>query len=352
MTVLVGLPRDERARAALHLGALLGRSLGEPLVVCTVVPPPWPPGMGKVDAEYQEYLDAAAQDALDEARDAQPADVPATYVVARARSTSVGLLDTAREHGAGLLALGSSTAGVLGRVAFGSVAERLLHSSPLPVALAPRGFRARGKARIVQVTAAYGASEGSDELVVAAAGVAARVGAGLRVASFAVRPRTPRCPTRRPRWPRRSATGRTGPRHSKTSAGTRPRCSRWAPARRARWSGCSSAPGRPGSCGTPRCRCSWCRASGPVQGPAVGVPSAPRPPGAPHLPRSAGSGIRKDAPRARVHGGEHHPSPGAPMADKSPRQSASKKSEKSIKEKRAIKKGKKDGDTSGVLRGK
>ncbi|MDN5930931.1 MAG: universal stress protein, partial [Pseudonocardia sp.] len=33
--------------------------------------------------------------------------------------------------------------------------------------------------------------EGSAELVVAAAGVAARVGAGLRVASFAVRPRTP-----------------------------------------------------------------------------------------------------------------------------------------------------------------
>ena len=34
------------------------------------------------------------------------------------------------------------------------------------------------------------------------------------------------------------------------------------------------------------------------------------------------------------------------MSDKSPRQTASKKSEKSLKEKRAIKKSKKDGDDS------
>jgi nucleotide-binding universal stress UspA family protein len=42
-----------------------------------------------------------------------------------------------------------------------------------------------------RVTAAFGATEGADELVIAVAGVAARAGAALRVASFAVRPRTP-----------------------------------------------------------------------------------------------------------------------------------------------------------------
>lgn len=59
VTIVVGLPRDERAMAAMHLGALLTRSLDDSLVVCSVVPPPWPPGTGKVDAEYQEYLDAS-----------------------------------------------------------------------------------------------------------------------------------------------------------------------------------------------------------------------------------------------------------------------------------------------------
>jgi nucleotide-binding universal stress UspA family protein len=191
MTVVIGLPRDERATAAMHLGCLLARSLGEDVVVCTVVPPPWPPGFGRVDAEYQEFLDHDAEDALERARQLLPPDISGQFLVAKARSTSAGLLEVAQQHGAGMLALGSSSAGVLGRVAFGSVAERLLHSSPLPVALAPRGFRARPDTTVSEVTVAFGASEGADELVIAVAGVAARVGATLRVASFAVRPRTP-----------------------------------------------------------------------------------------------------------------------------------------------------------------
>jgi nucleotide-binding universal stress UspA family protein len=191
MTLLVGLPRDERAQAAMHLGVLLARSLDEDLLVCTVVPPPWPPGMGRIDAEYQEYLDRSATEAIERARALVPPDRAATFVVTRARSTSAGLLDVAREHDARLLVLGSSTAGVLGRVAFGSVADRLLHTSPVPVALGPRGFRCRPGAGVSRVTAAFGATDGSDELVIAVAGVAARAGAALRVASFAVRPRTP-----------------------------------------------------------------------------------------------------------------------------------------------------------------
>jgi nucleotide-binding universal stress UspA family protein len=147
--------------------------------------------MARVDAEYQEYLDSSAQETIEEARRLVPGDRSAAFVVARARSTSAGLLEVAREHGARLLVLGSSTAGVLGRVAFGSVADRLLHSSPLPVVLGPRGFRCRPEATVRRVTAAFGATDGADELVVAVAGVAARAKAALRVASFAVRPRTP-----------------------------------------------------------------------------------------------------------------------------------------------------------------
>jgi nucleotide-binding universal stress UspA family protein len=191
VTLVVGLPRDERAPAAVALGALLARSLGEDLVVCTVVPPPWPPGMGRVDAEYQQFLDRGAQEAIEAARELVAPDLAASFVVARARSTAAGLLEVAQNRGARMLVLGSSTAGVLGRVAFGSVADRLLHSSPLPVVLGPRGFRCRPESTLRRVTAAFGASAGADELVVAAAGVAARADAALRVASFAVRPRTP-----------------------------------------------------------------------------------------------------------------------------------------------------------------
>jgi nucleotide-binding universal stress UspA family protein len=74
-------------------------------------------------------------------------------------------------------------------VSLGSVTSHLLHSSPLPVALAPRGFRAAPDARVARVTAAFGGT--GEDLVVAAAGVSARVGASLRIASFAVRPHAP-----------------------------------------------------------------------------------------------------------------------------------------------------------------
>ena len=191
MTAVVGLPTDERRRAALHLAAMLARSAGEDLAVCTVVPEPWPPGMARIDAEYHEHLDRSAADALDRARELTPPDVHAAFEVVRARSVPAGLLDAAERHSATVIALGSSASGILGRVAFGSVADRLLHSSPVPVALAPRGFRCRPDARVTRVTAAFGAAEGSTDLVIAAAGVAAQVGAALRVASFAVRPRTP-----------------------------------------------------------------------------------------------------------------------------------------------------------------
>jgi hypothetical protein len=64
MTMVVGFAPDGRGRAVLHLAAMLARSGSEDLVVCAVVPSPWPPSPAKVDAEYQAYLEGAAENAL------------------------------------------------------------------------------------------------------------------------------------------------------------------------------------------------------------------------------------------------------------------------------------------------
>lgn len=189
MTLLVGYAPDGRGRAVLHLAGMLARSAGDDLLVCAVMPEPWPPSPARVDAEYQAELARAAEHALGQARARLPADVPVTTLVHRARSAPTGLLEVAEQHGASLIVAGSAAAGGTGFVELGSTSSRLLHSSPIPVALAPRGFRVSSGARVTRVTAAYGGSEG--DLVVAAAGVAARVGATLRLASFAVRPRAP-----------------------------------------------------------------------------------------------------------------------------------------------------------------
>jgi nucleotide-binding universal stress UspA family protein len=189
VTLVAGVPLDGRSDVALQLAELLARSAGDEVVLCTVVREPWPPSPARVDAEYRAELDETASRVLEEAREQMPADVPVRTVVHNARSTSAGLLEVAEREAATAIVVGSSSAGAFGRVALGSVSGRLMHSSPVPVALPPRGFRCQPTDRVRRVTAAYGGTEDADLLVVAAAEVAAQVGATFRIASFAVRTR-------------------------------------------------------------------------------------------------------------------------------------------------------------------
>lgn len=191
MSIVVGVPAGGRGRGALHLAAILARSAGDELVLCAVVPRPWPPSPAKVDAEYRAHLESSAAETLEEARAQLPAGVPATTTVQHARSVPAGLLDLARERDASMIVVGSSSAGAVGRVSLGGVDNQLMHSSHIPVALPPRGYRCKPVARVIRLTAAYGGAEGGDDLVVAAARVAARLSSSLRIASFAVRSRPP-----------------------------------------------------------------------------------------------------------------------------------------------------------------
>ena len=46
MTMIAGYAPDERGKAVLHLAGMLARSGGDDLVVASVLPAPWIPGMG------------------------------------------------------------------------------------------------------------------------------------------------------------------------------------------------------------------------------------------------------------------------------------------------------------------
>jgi nucleotide-binding universal stress UspA family protein len=186
MTMIVGYAPDQRGKAALHLASMLSRSSGEELVVCSVVPAPWLPGMARVDAEYREYLEKTADQALELARSYLPPDVSARFIRHSARSAPAGLLEVAEQYDASMIVLGSSSAGAFGHIVLGSVTDRLVHSSPLPIALATRGFRTRPDARVRRSTVAYGGSASAESLATAAAAVSAEVGASMRIASFAV----------------------------------------------------------------------------------------------------------------------------------------------------------------------
>lgn len=191
MTLVAGYGPEESDPGGLQLASMLARSTGEDLVVAAVVPAPWFPSMARIDAEYRAYVNAEADDALAVARSRLPTGLAATFVRHAARSVPAGLLELAEQHDARVIVLGSSSAGVFGHVALGSVTGRLLHSSPRPLALATRGFRTRTGTRVRRVTVAYGGSQAAEDLVVATAPIAAACGASLRLASFAVWSRPP-----------------------------------------------------------------------------------------------------------------------------------------------------------------
>ncbi|MDQ4213066.1 universal stress protein [Microbacterium capsulatum] len=188
MTLVVGVDPGHRSASALNLAAMLARSADTDLVVAAVVPRTWHLSVGSADAEWRQHTRATADAALDHAAAVLGDAVPARYLVHEAASVRRGLLELAEEHAADLVVVGSSVTAPTGRIALGSETDGLLHVSPVPVAIAPRGFRAPEASRVGRVTAAYHGTDTSADLVHGAADVAGRVGAALRIASFAVVP--------------------------------------------------------------------------------------------------------------------------------------------------------------------
>ncbi len=112
----------------------------------------------------------------------------------RATSTSAskaseGLVATATEADAALIALGSARHGPLGRFTVGSITNEMLHVSPFPMALAPRGYRPSSDARLGRVTCAFSGSMQSRSAFDAAVQLSRRHAVPLRLTTFVVHDR-------------------------------------------------------------------------------------------------------------------------------------------------------------------
>ena len=194
MTVVVGYLAGKSGTAPLHLAVSAARTLRSSLTVVTVVPKPWmTPSPAKIDAEYAAWAERLAADSAREAQQCLAVMPPVQDVTFRNqphRSVSGGLLEVVEELGAEMLVLGSSANGQLGQVVVGSAADHLLHSSPVPVAIAPRGYRSPPSGSLSRITCGYpGTSEAAD-LLSRITAVAERLNVPLRVITFAVRGRT------------------------------------------------------------------------------------------------------------------------------------------------------------------
>lgn len=189
MTTIVAYRPGAAGLEALRLGAYFARSRGSRLLVTTVMETPSAPTVARVDFQYNSLLRQQLMHELEDAQHDVPDDVDAEYRVHDARSVPSGLVELAESESADVIVVGNASRGVLGRISLGGAANHLVHSSPVPIALAPRGFRANLQDCISRVTVAYGGLAGKSGLVVAAAGICAEMDAELRLASFSLEPR-------------------------------------------------------------------------------------------------------------------------------------------------------------------
>ncbi|MCH9767192.1 MAG: universal stress protein [Actinomycetia bacterium] len=106
-------------------------------------------------AQYQQLLVARGEQWVSRALSRLSADgITAASTVTVGESFAESLIDFAEQKSSDLIVVGGARDGFFGRHTIGPVAGALLHSSPIPVALAPRGYAEDPDVVIEGVTAA------------------------------------------------------------------------------------------------------------------------------------------------------------------------------------------------------
>lgn len=174
MRYVVGYTENDRGRDALELATSLAVTQAAGIDLVTVLD--WPQDGSVAPGGVR------AQEALDRASENVPDGVEVTTHVRLADSFAAGLVELANDIDAGLIVIGASSNGLLRRFTVGSVANAVLHSSSVPVALAPRGYRHR--AAFTRMTCAVGTRAGAESVLEVSVESAARRGLPLRLISL------------------------------------------------------------------------------------------------------------------------------------------------------------------------
>ena len=137
--VVVGWDGSPHAEDALELGRLLAGTTGGELVKAAVSVDHFAKLRG-----HRPTTQSPERSAVVVAARAEPRPVVSS-------SAGDGLHDLAEELGAGVIVIGSTNRGPIGRVFFGTVADDLVHGAPCSVAIAPDGYARRYANRLLRL---------------------------------------------------------------------------------------------------------------------------------------------------------------------------------------------------------
>ncbi|MGV0642747.1 universal stress protein [Mycolicibacterium sp. XJ2546] len=184
MRIVVGYLATPGGADAVALGVRLARTLGAELDLCLVLPTDRvPPSYAPVGG-YREHLTDHAEEWLAAARASVPDDVGVASRVAFDDSSTDALIKEAARVQADLIVVGGAGGGLGASYSLGSVVNGLLHSAPVPVAVAPRGTRHSSAERVREVTCAIGERAGADLLLENAVRFSRAADAPLRLVSL------------------------------------------------------------------------------------------------------------------------------------------------------------------------
>ena len=162
MHLTVGYLATPTGDDGVALASALARTFDATVDVVLVVREELPDGHpGR--AEYQQWLIEHGEQWAGKAVAALAADgVHATATVTVGESFAQKLIEFAEQHDSDLIVVGGARDGFFGRHTIGPVTGALLHTSPIPVALAPRGYAEDPDESFDAVTAAVPTRPGED----------------------------------------------------------------------------------------------------------------------------------------------------------------------------------------------
>jgi nucleotide-binding universal stress UspA family protein len=177
--ILIGVDGSDRSDDAIAFGRALALAADAPVILATAHPSEPKSRLG-AHADHTQLRDEA--EGLLARASLAVADVADVELLRLADESAARALQSAAEHAdAGVIVVGSSHVGRLGRVLPGSTAERLLHGAPCPVAVVPLGFEAHGLPPSPMIGCAYEPSEDGAAALGAAEELTLALSGSLRV---------------------------------------------------------------------------------------------------------------------------------------------------------------------------
>ena len=178
--IIVGVDGSDTSRDAIALASGLAGLTGSTLVLANVFPYDTSPSR-TLNRQFEEFLREDANAVLERLRATVDDGLTVDTSTVPNPSPAHGLHALAEREEAGLIVVGSTHTGRIGRVLPGSTAERLLHGSPCPVAVAPKGYADRPGREPRAIGCGYDGSQASEYALSVARRLAEANGVQLRL---------------------------------------------------------------------------------------------------------------------------------------------------------------------------